>query len=160
VQLIQKCENRDKNPTNRILRNVCNMVGYRKEYERESLETLDNARIFSVVSKFSQDKSKQFKVENVEFTEEPPSKTNINLISKRGGVITIQKLCEKYGSTLLDRIPALWEFSSAKLRNCIEISLDLISRPIDDLLSLLLETEILSNLLMYIEGDFRDKVTD
>lgn len=109
AELIFSCVGRKPGPNDKLVKNLCSLTC------ADSSETPQAAQIGSMVvvedlNLFSFGRSPSLQKSRVQFLSANEDRAKVEgFISRRGAELALKHLCEKFGSSLFDKLPKLWD---------------------------------------------------
>ncbi|KAB2614179.1 TATA-binding protein-associated factor BTAF1-like [Pyrus ussuriensis x Pyrus communis] len=108
AELISHCISRSRSPNDKLIKNICNLtcVDPRETPQAAvicSIDIIDDQDLLSFGTNTGKQKSKVILAGN-----EDRSKVE-GFISRRGSELALRHLCVKFGASLFDKLPKLWD---------------------------------------------------
>lgn len=108
-ELISRCITRKPSPNDKLIKNICNLTCMDpcetpQAAVLSSMEVIDDQDFLSLGSSTGKQKSKVHMLAG----GEDRSKVE-GFLSRRGSELALKHLCEKFGSSLFNKLPKLWD---------------------------------------------------
>lgn len=109
AELISDCISRRPSPNDKLIKNICNLTCMDPSETPQaavlcSIDIVDDQELLSLGTNSSKQKTKVHMVAG----SEDRSKVE-GFISRRGSELALRHLCLKFGNSLFDKLPKLWE---------------------------------------------------
>lgn len=109
AELISHCISRRPSPNDKLIKNICNLTCLDPSETPQatvicSIDIIDDQDLLS----FGRNTGKQKSKVHVLAGSEDRSKVE-GFISRRGSELALRHLCEKFGASLFDKLPKLWD---------------------------------------------------
>ncbi|CAB4312558.1 unnamed protein product [Prunus armeniaca] len=109
AELISHCISRRPSPNDKLIKNICNLTCLDPSETPQatvicSIDIIDDQDLLS----FGRNSGKQKSKVHVLAGSEDRSKVE-GFISRRGSELALRHLCEKFGASLFDKLPKLWD---------------------------------------------------
>lgn len=121
AELISRCISRKPGPNDKLIKNICSLtcVDPRETPQAaiiNSMEVIDDQDLLSFRSSSGRQKSKVHMLAG----GEDRSKIE-GFISRRGSEFALRHLCEKFGASLFDMLPRLWDCLTEVLKPAFDV---------------------------------------
>lgn len=153
AELISCCISRKPSPNDKLIKNVCSLTCMDPCETPQaaiigSMGAIDDQDLYSFGTAASKQKSK---VQVLAGGTEDRSKVE-GFISRRGSELALRHLCEKFGASLFDKVPKLWDCLTEVLKPVNTESLIPDEKQITQTIDSVLDPQILINNIQVISS--------
>ncbi|XP_024019223.1 TATA-binding protein-associated factor BTAF1 isoform X2 [Morus notabilis] len=153
AELISYCISRKPSPNDKLIKNVCSLTCMDPCETPQaaiigSMGVIDDQDLYSFGTSASKQKSK---VQVLAGGTEDRSKVE-GFISRRGSELALRHLCEKFGASLFDKVPKLWDCLTEVLKPISTESLIPDEKQITQTIDSVLDPQILINNIQVVRS--------